>query len=196
MELWDWEDFLLRMGFMMVIWVILMIGYEWLDDSVDWGEKGILEFPLILLLLPVILIWSCVWYWVDGLFDWTVSIFGRRELQWSAFWIVVIARVFFGLAGWFRCMVISSAPWSELDYKFDWNTPWWLFAIVTGIITIAWHLAEERRLERLCRDWEAEGKEIEEEERCMDKIRRIRRGGKAKSAPKRARKKAKKRIEK
>ena len=181
---------------MMVICVILTFGYEWLEGSVDWGEKGILEFPLILLLLPVILIWSCVWYWVDGVFGWSApqfpvleAVFGRTDTlpfwvnnilsqdeidgmshQWSdtlPFWIVVLARVFlfFVLAGWFRWMLFLSVPWSELDYEFDWNTPWWLFAIVTGIITIALNYLEEERRDRLWRDyWEAKRKESEEED--------------------------------
>ena len=156
------------MGFMMVIWVILKIGYECLGDSFNWGESGILGLGLFLrlglFLLPVILIWAVVWDCVDKLFDWTPrfpvleAVFGRSHQwpnwvnnilsqdeidgmshQWSAFWIVVLARVFFGLNGWFRWMVILSVPWAKLNLEFDWNTPQWLFMIVTGIITIVWN---------------------------------------------------------
>ena len=161
MERWELEELLVMMGFMMVIWVILKIGYECLDN-VYRGESGILGFGLFL--LPVILIWAVVWYSVDGLFDWTPrfpvleAVFGRSHQwpdwvnnilsqdeidgmshQWSAFWIVVLARVFFGLNGWFRWMVILSVPWAKLNLEFDWNTPQWLFMIVTGIITIVWN---------------------------------------------------------
>ena len=98
-----------------------------------------------------------------------------------------------------------SVPWSKLDYEFDWKTPWWLFAIVTGIITIEWNRLKEERRERLCRDWVAKQKEIEElgkklgiteEENEEKRRRKIRRSGKAKSAPKRSRKKAKTKMEK
>ena len=197
---------------MMVIWVVLTIGSNWLHEGrFDW--MGVLA------ILPVISIKWFVWDLVDGFFGWSAP-----QLWWGTlpFWIVILARVFlFGVCfecnGWFRWMVILSVPWSKLDYEFDWKTPWWLFAIVTGIITIEWNRLKEERQDRLWwRDWVAKRIEIakeikeleedwvakrkefeEEEERCMDKIRRIRRGGKAKkSAPKRSRKKAKKRIEK
>ena len=47
-------------------------------------------------------------------------------------------------------MVILSAPWSKLDYEFDWDTPRWLFAIVTGIITIVWNYLKSK-----VDDWES-----------------------------------------
>ena len=214
------HEFFGKMVFMMVIWGILTLGYNWLHEGrFDWMG--------VLIILPVISIMWFVWDLVDGFFGWSApqfpvlkAAFGQSHHPWwgtLSFWIVVIARVFlFGVCfecnGWFRWMVILSVPWSKLDYEFDWKTPWWLFAIVTGIITIEWNRLKEERRERLCRDWVAEGKEIEEEIKEIEELgkklgiteeeneekrrRKIRRGGKAKSAPKRARKKAKKRIEK
>ena len=231
------HEFFGKMVFMMVIWVILTIGSNWLHEGrFDW--MGVLT------ILPVISIMWVVWDLIDGFFGWSApqfpvleAVFGRTDTlpfwannilsqdeidgmshQWSdalPFLIVVLARVFFGLNGWFRWMVILTVPWSQLDYEFDWKTPWWLFAIVTGIITVEWNRLKEERQDRLWwrdwvakrkeivkeieeleEDWVAKRKEFEEEERCMDKIRRIRRGGKARSAPKRSRKKAKKKIEK
>ena len=52
MERWELEELLVKMVFMIVIWVILMIGSEWLDDS-DWRERGVLDA-----LIPNALIWG------------------------------------------------------------------------------------------------------------------------------------------
>ena len=120
-------------------------------------------FALIFVLIFVLVIWAIIWSWIDWLFDWTA----RRDPQWSAFWIVVLARVFLGflgLVGWFRWMVFLALPWLLLEELFGWNSPWWAFVIVAAIPVLSMLSMRNARIEELLE--RKREKEKSEEEDC------------------------------